>query len=104
LEPIRNLDQLVIEPTIPDRVMSFGDGAAVFWQIVFGTMLLPGFDDPVCLDCGKPLTESASGRRSKAERCRRCRYAKWWAGVPIEVRRQRERDKKRAQRARIKGE
>ena len=81
----------MLDPAVPESVTCFSDGAAVFWQMVFGSML-PGFGVPVCCDCGSVLADSKQGKRSKAERCKRCRYKKWLAGIDPDKRRERTRE------------
>jgi hypothetical protein len=96
-KPLRTLDRLVLDPAVPGREVTYAEGARVFWQIVFASML-PGFGVAVCCDCGKPLPDSQTGRRSRAERCRSCRQKNWLSQLPIEDRRKLEREKKRRQR------
>jgi hypothetical protein len=99
-KPLRSFDRMTLEPSIP--VTCFGDGAAILWQVVFASMM-PGFNTAVCCDCGTRLADSKTGKRSKAERCRGCRFAKFKAQFTDDEWRKRERRKQAAWRANNKG-
>jgi hypothetical protein len=48
-KPLRSFDRMRLEPVVPEKVRCFGDGARVFWQMVFASMM-PGFGVAVCSD------------------------------------------------------
>jgi hypothetical protein len=97
--PLRTFDRVVLVPTLPTRVRSFGDGASAFWQEIFGSMT--GFGGKTCGDCGGPLPDSPTGRRSRAERCRGCRAAKFRSKFSDDEWRERERRRQAKYRANI---
>jgi uncharacterized Zn finger protein (UPF0148 family) len=63
---------------------------------------VPGFGEPVCRDCGKPLGLTKKGRMRWAQRCPVCAHRYWVESQPVEERRKKETEKKRRQRAKAK--
>jgi hypothetical protein len=102
-KPLRSFDRVALAPLAPEDACSFGDSARLFWAAVFGSMM-PGFGAAVCSDCGRVLSASKSGRRSRALRCPACRQAAYRAQFTDEQWRERNRLKMAAWRANNKGE
>lgn len=67
-----------------------------FWRIVFGSLATDQLP-PICADCGVPLC-GPRGRKSRAERCKRCTFKAWYARQPKNELRKRWRGDKAEQR------
>lgn len=73
------------------------NGISGFFQRVFGSLveLAPGVF-PVCAKCGRAMPPTDTGRASRAELCKSCKFKKWSSSRPDAEKRARwRRDQKR---------
>lgn len=75
--------------------------AVVEWKLthVFGSLASAELA-PICGTCGKPLPRTTKGNQARREQCKSCYNREHKQATPVEVRREKARLQKRAERAR----
>jgi hypothetical protein len=75
------------------------EGFYTFWIEAFGSLVMDQFA-PVCGRCGVELALTKTGRPPRRKYCDKCHFPAWREEQKPEEMRKKERNKKRAQRAR----